>query len=115
MYLSPIPYEVDDLAKAARDLRPDIPGILLSHTPEIYSQAAASGFQFMLSGHTHGGQICLPGGFPLLLNARCPRSLCMGAWRYKTLQGYTSRGVGVSGVDVRFNSPGEIVIHQIHA
>ncbi len=107
-------YEVDDLAKAVADnRRPDIPGILLSHTPEIYRRAAAYGFQLMLCGHTHGGQICLPGGFPLVLNARCPRALCMGAWRYQAMQGYTSRGVGVSGVDVRFNSPGEMVIHQL--
>ena len=106
-------YEVDDLAKAARGCCPGVPAILLSHTPEIYRQAAVCGFQLMLCGHTHGGQICLPGGFPLVLNVRCPRALCMGAWRYQTLQGYTSRGVGVSGVDVRFNSPGEIVIHQL--
>jgi hypothetical protein len=35
--------------------------ILLSHTPEIYRQAALADFNLLLSGHTHGGQICLPG------------------------------------------------------
>jgi predicted MPP superfamily phosphohydrolase len=37
--------------------------ILLSHTPEIYQQAANEHFDVMLSGHTHGGQLCLPVGF----------------------------------------------------
>ena len=37
---------------------------LLSHTPEIYRQAAHAGFKLLLSGHTHGGQICLPGVDP---------------------------------------------------
>jgi predicted MPP superfamily phosphohydrolase len=36
--------------------------ILLCHSPETYRQVAAHGFDVMLSGHTHGGQICLPGG-----------------------------------------------------
>ena len=42
--------------------------ILLSHTPEIYRQAAHAGFDLLLSGHTHGGQICLPGAIPLTLD-----------------------------------------------
>ena len=50
----------------------------------------------MLSGHTHGGQICLPGGVPLKLNAVVPRRLGAGSWHYKGLTGYTSRGVGTS-------------------
>jgi uncharacterized protein len=45
---------------------------LLSHTPEIYQQAAHADFSLLLSGHTHGGQICLPGASrsPLILFSR---------------------------------------------
>ena len=39
----------------------------------VYHQAAHAGFNVMLSGHTHGGQICLPGGVPIELNAVVPR------------------------------------------
>lgn len=88
-------------------------GILLSHTPDVYREAAHAGFDLMLSGHTHGGQICAPGGFPLVKNASAPRALCAGAWSYSTLRGYTSRGVGCSGLPLRFYCTPEIVLHTM--
>ncbi|NNE10057.1 MAG: metallophosphoesterase [Gemmatimonadetes bacterium] len=88
-------------------------GILLSHTPDVYREAAHAGFDVMFSGHTHGGQICAPGGFPLLRNAKAPRAFCAGAWSYLRLRGYTSRGVGCSGLPLRFHCPPEIVLHTI--
>jgi len=106
-------YATDDFEKLAAAMRPKIPSILLSHTPEIYSKAESYGFKLMLCGHTHGGQICLPNGRPIVCNVKCPRSMCSGDWQYGSLHGYTSRGTGVSGVDVRFYCPGEIVIHRL--
>ena len=67
----------------------------------------------MLCGHTHGGQICLPGGVPVMTNADCPRKYCVGAWRYHGMHGYTSRGTGVSMVDVRLNCPPEVTLHRL--
>ena len=58
-------YRADNVEKAAAQIPHDAFSILLSHTPEIYRQAAHAGFNLLLSGHTHGGQICLPGGIPL--------------------------------------------------
>ncbi|MEM9058633.1 MAG: metallophosphoesterase, partial [Pseudomonadota bacterium] len=55
----------------------------------------------------------LPGGFPVLLNARCPRALCTGAWRYRDLHGYTSAGSGTCIVDIRFNCPPEVTLHRL--
>jgi uncharacterized protein len=106
-------YRADNLEKTAQEIPVGATSVLLSHTPEIYRKAELCGFDLMLCGHTHGGQICIPGGAAVFLNANCPRSMCRGIWRYKTLQGYTSTGTGVSGVDVRFNCPGEIVIHEL--
>jgi hypothetical protein len=85
----------------------------LAHSPEPYRLAAHAGFDLMLSGHTHGGQICLPGGIALMTNADCPRRFCKGAWRYHTMQGYTSVGSGSSVVGVRFNCPPEMTLHQL--
>ena len=87
--------------------------MLLSHTPELYRQAAHAGFDLMLCGHTHGGQICLPGGVPVLTNADCPRRYCAGRWRHHRMHGYTSRGTGVSMVDVRLNCPPEVTLHRL--
>ena len=107
-------YRVDNLEKSADGIPADAVSILLSHTPEVYRQAAHCGFDVMLSGHTHGGQICLPGGYPLTLDANCPRYMGSGSWRYHTMQGYTSVGSGTSIVDVRLNCPPEVTLHRLH-
>jgi hypothetical protein len=52
----------DNIEKAAAGIPNEGFSILLSHTPEIYRQAAHAGFDLLLSGHTLGGQICLLGG-----------------------------------------------------
>jgi predicted MPP superfamily phosphohydrolase len=108
-------YRMANLEAAARDIPADAASILLCHTPELFRHAAHAGFGAMLSGHTHGGQICLPGGFPLMLNARCPRRFCVGAWKFHDMIGYTSRGSGVSIVDVRYNCPAEVTVHVLRA
>jgi hypothetical protein len=106
-------YRVDNIEKAAHDIPHDAYSILLSHTPEIYRQAAHAGFDLMLGGHTHGGQICLPGGFPLTLDAVLPRRMGKGAWTYAGMSGYTSAGAGTSIVPARFNCPPEITLHRL--
>jgi len=106
-------YETDNIQNAAAHLDHAVPAILLSHSPEIYRKAAACGFDVVLCGHTHGGQICLPGGIPLLMNARAPLRMSRGAWEYQGMKGYTSVGTGCSGLDVRFNCPPEVILHQL--
>ncbi len=100
-------YRVDNIEKAASEIPNDGFSILLSHTPEIYRQAAHAGFDLLLSGHTHGGQICLPGSIPITLD-----SYCRGTWarglEIHDMMGYTSVGVGSSIVPVRINCPPEI-------
>ncbi len=106
-------FRVDNIEKAANDVPHDEFSILLSHTPEIYRQAAHADFDVILSGHTHGGQICLPGSIPITLDSVLPRHMGSGAWSYGRMQGYTSRGAGTSIVPVRFNCPPEITLHEL--
>ena len=106
-------FRADNIEKAAADIPRGCVSVLLSHTPEIYRQAAHAGFDLMLSGHTHGGQICLPGGIPVLLEAELPRAFGAGAWRHAGMAGYTSVGAGSSVVPVRFNNRPEITLHQL--
>lgn len=106
-------YRADNIEKAAAQIPNDEFSILLSHTPEIYRQAAHADFDLMLSGHTHGGQICLPGRIPITLDSILPRRLGSGPWQHHAMHGYTSVGVGTSIVPVRFNCAPEITLHHL--
>jgi predicted MPP superfamily phosphohydrolase len=106
-------YGCDDLPGAMRDVPCEAFKILLVHTPEIIQEAEASGVDLYLCGHTHGGQVCLPLVGPVITNANCPRAYARGVWKYKRLQGYTSPGVGTSGVPVRFFCPPEIGLIEL--
>ncbi len=108
-------FRVDNIEKSAENIPQGNVSILLSHTPEIYQQAAHADFNALLCGHTHGGQICLPGGIPITLDSRCPRYLGSGSWKYHQMIGYTSVGSGTSVVNVRLNCPPEITLHRLLA
>lgn len=106
-------YQVHNIQQAVTGIPRDGVSLLLSHTPEVYRHAAHAGVQAMLCGHTHGGQICLPGGYALTWDARCPRRLAAGAWSYGDMVGYTSVGSGSSVVNARLNCLPEITLHEL--
>jgi len=106
-------YGTHNMQKASSDINAGACAILLSHTPEPYRHAAHDDFSLMLCGHTHGGQICLPGGVPIITDSDAPRALARGAWHYHDMVGYTSVGCGVSIVDVRLNCPPEVTLHRL--
>ncbi len=108
-------YRADNIEKAASEIPSGEFSILLSHTPEIYQPAALADFDLMLSGHTHGGQICLPGGVPITLSSVLPRYMASGPWKYRDMIGYTSVGAGCSIIPVRFNCPPEITLHCLQS
>ena len=84
--------------------------ILLCHSPEVYRQAEGFGTSFFLAGHTHGGQICLPGRIPVISHAPGARGCISGLWRYRDMVGHTGVGAGSSGVPARFFCPPEIAV-----
>jgi len=84
--------------------------IALIHSAELADAAAECGYQLYLAGHTHGGQVCLPGGWPIITHMSRYRRYARGLWRHGGMQGYTSTGVGVSGLPVRFNTRGEVAL-----
>ncbi len=97
----------DALARGA--LVPADYSISLVHSPELAEEAAAAGHHLYLCGHTHGGQVCLPGGKPVIMPLHRNHDLASGPWQKGSMQGYTSRGAGTSGLPYRFNCPPEIV------
>src|SRR5699024_4199011 len=56
----------------------------LSHSPEpaVLDQFAADGYQLVLSGHTHGGQLCLPGSRAFVTNCGIDRLRAQGLSRW---------------------------------
>jgi len=106
-------YRLGDITKAAAGIPQTAFSILLSHTPEVYREAASAGFDLLLGGHTHGGQICLPGAIPITLGSALPRRMGSGGWAYRDMIGYTSVGVGSCVEPVRLNCPPAITLHRL--
>ncbi|HUE81873.1 MAG TPA: metallophosphoesterase [Pyrinomonadaceae bacterium] len=92
------------------------PSILLSHQPMVLDMQQTRDVSLILSGHTHGGQIQLPGiGAPAHWFMK-DLKYNEGLFRRGETQLYVSRGTGVIGLPLRFGSRPEIaVLHLRHA
>lgn len=106
-------YETGDLEKAVRLAPAEAVRILLVHSPEVIPEASTAGIDLYLCGHSHGGQICLPGGRPIITHCRGPRAFKAGPWQYQNMKGYTSRGVGTSLFPIRLFCYPEVIIHTL--
>ncbi len=106
-------YYTDQAMHALENAESDF-SIALVHTPEIYDLAENMGVNLYLCGHTHGGQVCIPGGTPLFTHLNRGKDFYSGYWRYRNMQGVTSCGIGTSGIPVRFNTQGELLILKLH-
>ena len=84
--------------------------IVLAHSPELYDVAAENNYSLYLCGHTHGGQICLPGGIPIFTHVYTGRKFYRGLWSYSNMKGYTNQGCATVAIPVRFNSEAEITL-----
>ncbi len=106
-------YGTDDIDRALADVPVADPCVFLCHSPDLIDEAAERYCDLYLCGHTHGGQICLRNGRPILSNASVSRRFCTGAWIHGGMRGFTSRGIGFSGIPWRSHCPAEIVIHTL--
>lgn len=106
-------FKSSDLTRALRNIPSGETVVLLSHSPCICNEALEAGVSFQLSGHTHGGQICLPGGYALLGHTRLERKYWSGSWSRGGLQGYTSTGAGGCQLPIRLNCPPELTLHRL--
>ncbi len=85
------------------------PRLLLWHEPDRASLAAEAEASLMLSGHTHGGQLVVPGVGPLRL-PREGRRYPAGLVYVEGMPLYTTRGVGVLPPRMRINCPPEVTV-----
>lgn len=91
----------------------DVPRLLLYHSPELMPAAAEHGLDLYLCGHTHGGQVRLPGYGAVITSSQLGREYVMGHYRRGRTNLYVSRGIGFEGLSaprVRFLSPPEMTL-----
>lgn len=112
---------IDDLLDGSPDLGATLNAIptgeatiLLAHEPDFADEVARASVALQLSGHSHGGQIWIPGiGAPWL--PRMARKYPRGLYQLGGLTLYTNQGVGTVRVPVRLNCPPEVTLITLRA
>lgn len=94
---------------------PDGLRILLVHRPDAFPQAARLGFQLVLAGHFHGGQVAVPVGRGRWNVARLLTPFHRGLYRRGGAALYVSRGLGFAGPRIRLGSAPEIALLELEA
>ena len=90
-----------------------VPALVLLHEPDFAERTQATGrFLLQLSGHSHGGQVWIPGRGPMVLPLY-GRRYPAGLYRVGEMWLYTSRGLGMSVVPFRLFCPPEIVLIEL--
>lgn len=100
-----------DLSAALRGHGPDAATVLLSHNPDVLPDVPTD-VGLTLSGHTHGGQVVLPGVGALYTSSRYGDRFLAG-WVAGPARGYVSRGLGVTSLPVRINAPAELTVMDL--
>ena len=101
----------DDVTRAMKGVGPGSPPLVLAHGPRTARKLEALDRPMLcLSGHTHGGQINIPLLTPLLLGAFVHEPYIRGRYALSKVQLYVNRGIGMSGLRVRLNSPPEVTL-----
>lgn len=97
-----------NLSQALEKQPQGVPTILLMHEPDFADTFSADGrISLQLSGHSHGGQVRLPGiGAPVL--PRYGSRYDQGLYRLQDMWLYTNRGIGVTRPPLRFNCRPEV-------
>jgi predicted MPP superfamily phosphohydrolase len=115
---------MDDLAEGRLDPRAgcgadqNTPTVVLSHNPDgVMHLAADVRVDVMLAGHTHGGQILIPGyGAPLTMSRICRRRSASGWIPNPRTSLYVTRGLGAQlPLPMRINCPAEVLVLKLRS
>lgn len=111
---------VDDHRHGRPDLRAALaerpigaPAVLLSHNPDLLPSVPTD-VDITVCGHTHGGQVRVPGIGPLVTSSAYGRRFAAGLVRAPAL-GYVSRGLGVGILPIRWACPPEVTVVTLRA
>ncbi|MCZ2342330.1 MAG: metallophosphoesterase [Bacteroidales bacterium] len=104
-----------DVAAAIGETRPDDACLLVSHNPDVAETLTDPRVGLVLSGHTHGGQVVIPGYGPPMIPSRYGAKYAYGFVDAPITQVLVSSGIGMSGIPIRMNCRPEIVLLTLHA
>lgn len=101
-----------DFKRALGGVRLERPTVLLSHEPRVLDMHETRGLSFIISGHTHGGQICLPlVGSPARFHPEF--RYLRGLYEREGTQLYVSRGTGMIALPFRLGARPEIAVLKL--
>ncbi|NGP45129.1 metallophosphoesterase [Bacillaceae bacterium SIJ1] len=102
-----------ELDIAYKDLKPAT-NLVLTHDPNIVLHMKNYHFDYLLSGHFHGGQICYPKAYHLATMGKLAKmNIIKGLHKHDGKPFYINEGLGQTGMNIRLGSRPEITIHQL--
>ncbi|HLY16466.1 MAG TPA: metallophosphoesterase [Bryobacteraceae bacterium] len=104
---------VEYLPGAERLALPGACNLLLSHNPDVFPVAARKGYDLMLAGHTHGGQVTVEILHQPVNAARFITPFVYGLYREGPAATYVTRGIGTIGIPMRIGAPPEIALLRL--
>ncbi len=101
------------LPGAQRHILPGTLNVLLSHNPDVFPVAARQGYNLLLAGHTHGGQVTVEILDESINPARFFTPYVYGVYRAGSAAAYVTRGIGTIGLPARIGAPPEISLLRL--
>jgi predicted MPP superfamily phosphohydrolase len=92
---------------------PGTTNLLLSHNPDVFPVAAQQGYNLMLAGHTHGGQVTVEIFDEAVTPVRFFTRYVYGLYRQGSLSAYVTRGIGTIVIPARIGAPPEISLLRL--
>jgi predicted MPP superfamily phosphohydrolase len=92
---------------------PGAVNVLLQHSPDVFPAAAAKGYNLLLAGHTHGGQVTVEILDQSINPARFFTPYVYGLYRAGSAAAYVTRGIGTIGIPARIGAPPEISLLRL--
>jgi len=96
-----------------KNLKKDVPKILLAHSPEIFRKVKNKKIDLVLVGHTHGCQINIPFLCDFIVPLKYDKQYKRGLFKENGVYMYVNKGIGETFLPVRFNSPPEITLIEL--
>jgi hypothetical protein len=109
----PLYQKANYLRGAGGLVSPGETNLLLSHNPDVFPVAARQGYNLMLAGHTHGGQVSVEILDQAINPARFLTPYVYGLYRAGPAAAYVTRGIGTIGIPARIGAPPEISLLRL--